>query len=62
MDAVPNADQEGIDERVDRDMAYWVAHFECLASVLWAKSGSWYRTLDSNDNGVDMVALPKISK
>jgi len=36
---VPNADQEGIDERVDLDMALRMGwqHFECLAGVLWAK-------------------------
>ena len=59
-DVVPNADQEGIDERVDLDMALRMGwqHFECLAGVLWAKRGySCYRTPGSKDNGVDMVAL-----
>ena len=59
-DVVPMADAVDIDERITMDMALrmnW-QHFECLTGVLWQKKGfHCYRTSNTNDNGVDVVAL-----
>jgi len=59
-DVVPEADADGIDERVTLDMALRMTwqHFECLAGALWSKRGyDCYRTPGTSDNGVDVVAL-----
>lgn len=59
-DVVPGADSSDIDERITLDMALrmnW-QHFECLVCVLWTKQGyDCYRTPDTGDNGVDVVAM-----
>ena len=59
-DVVPEADVDGIDERVTLDMALRMGghHFECLTGALWSKKGyDCYRTPSTHDNGVDVVAL-----
>ena len=59
-DVVPEAEADGIDERVSLDMALRMTwqHFECLVGALWTKRGyDSYRTPGTSDNGVDVVAL-----
>lgn len=59
-DVVPEADRATVDSLVTLDVALrmdW-RYFEALANVLWTKQGFvCYQTPNSNDNGVDVVAI-----